>query len=199
MNEAQPRERNEPDFPTIRTKPSAGDSFGSAGGSRVNYPSEAIAQTVGNLALKPQADVLEFKLRPAPKLEAVPEVKSEPKQPKRTSKPKAVKTESTKEDADWLANSFPAKVKGAAGRWAVINHGAGFEVYFRVDKRQNNGEPINLKFPRISREMFLTLKGMSDAERKITIEKYVRGFIVKTIAEGDDRARVVAGKLRSAS
>ena len=199
MNEAQPREHNEPDLPAIRTKSSAGDSFGGAGSSRVDYPSAAIAQTVGNLALKPQADVLEFKPKPAPKLEAVPEVKPEPKQPKRTSKPKAAKTESTKEEADWLANSFPAKVKGAAGRWAVINHGAGFEVYFRVDKRQNNGEPINLKFPRISREMFLTLKGMNDVERKERIAKYVSECLVGANQQGDDRARAVAARLHAAS
>lgn len=126
--------------------------------------------------------------------------------PKRESKPRAKKpntkranTDSTPKEAKWLAKSFPAKIKGEDGRWAVVNHGAGFDVYFRVDKRTNNGEPINLKFPRISREIFLTLKGMSDKQRKATIEKYVRGFIVKTIAEGDDRGRVVAGKLRVAS
>lgn len=115
------------------------------------------------------------------------------------AKPKgkrAGKTVSTKEEADWLKAQFPRKLPGASGSWAVTNSGAGFTVDFRIDKRQNNGEPINFGFPRISREMFLTLKGMKVNECKTTVEKYVRGHLRDAIRQGDNRARIIAGKLR---
>ena len=116
---------------------------------------------------------------------------------KKAAKPE--KAISTKAEADWLKKQLPGLIEGESGRWDVRPDCAGFEVLFRVDKRQNNGEPINLRFPRISREMFTTLKGMSDAKRKETIEKYVRGHIGKAVRRGDDRARIIAGKLRGSS
>lgn len=119
--------------------------------------------------------------------------------PLRKTGKKSAKTISTKAEADWLKRCFPVIIESEPGRWDVRPDCAGFGVYFRVDKRQNDGRPINLKFPRISREMFLTLKGMSDAERKTTIEKYVRGHLGEAVRRGDDRARTVAGKLRLSS
>lgn len=109
------------------------------------------------------------------------------------------KTISTKEEADWLKSQFPRKLSGASGSWAVTNSGAGFTVDFRIDKRQNNGEPINFGFPRISREMFLTLKGMKANECKRTIEDYVRCHLGDAVRRGDDRARLIAGRLSFAS
>lgn len=119
--------------------------------------------------------------------------------PLRKTGKKSAKTISTKAEADWLKRCFPAVIEGEAGRWDVRPDCAGFGVYFRVDKRQNDGEPINLKFPRISREMFLTLKGMSENERTNKISNYVGSHLGDAVIKGNDRARVVAGKLRIAS
>jgi hypothetical protein len=145
--------------------------------------------THGSLALAQQpANVVEFK----PRLSVVPEpVKGKSKAGKSKGK-----TISTKEECDWLKARFPAKLPNATGTWAITNSGAGFVVVFRVDARQNQGTPINVHFPRISREMFITLKGMGSNECKTTIEKYVRGHLGKAIRCGDDRARAIAGKLR---
>lgn len=151
----------------------------------------------GNLAIVPQ-----WQSEPDPlKVEAKPvkiEARSKP-DPKTSTGKRSEKRISTKAEADWLKRNFPSIIPGEAGRWDIRLDCAGFNVYFRVDKRQNNGEPINLKFPRISREMFLTLKGMGDESRKQTIEKYVRGHLGNAVRSGDDRARVVAGKLSVSS
>lgn len=109
------------------------------------------------------------------------------------------KTTSTKEESGWLKSQFPRKLPGTSGSWAVTNSGAGFTVDFRIDKRQNNGEPINFGFPRISREMFLTLKGMKANECRKTIEDYVRCHLGDAVRRGDDRARLIAGRLSFAS
>jgi len=112
---------------------------------------------------------------------------------------KPEKVVSTKAEADWLRRQLPALIEGESGRWDVRPDCAGFNVYFRVDKRQNEGEPINLKFPRISREMFTTLKGMNQNERSKTIEDYVRCHLVRAIGRGKDSAREVAQRLSLAS
>lgn len=135
----------------------------------------------------------------APKLRADARVSEPVKKAKlSTRKPmgKRAQTISTKAEADWLKRSFPTVIEGEAGRWDVRPDCAGFGVYFRVDKRQNNGEPINLKFPRISRELFLTWKGMTNDERTKAAAKYVRGHLRDALEQGNDRARIVAGKLR---
>lgn len=112
---------------------------------------------------------------------------------------RAGKTTSTKEEADWLKSQFPRKLSGASGSWAVLNSGAGFTVDFRIDKRQNNGEPINFGLPRISREMYLTLKGMKANECRKTIEDYVASHLRDAVRRGDDRARLIAERLSFAS
>lgn len=108
---------------------------------------------------------------------------------------KTGKTISTKLEADWLKRIFPKVIKGEKGHFAIKNSGAGFDVYFRVDKRQTGAEPINLKFPYLTRETFLTWKGLSNEQARKAAEKYVRGYILDAIASGDNRARIVAGKL----
>lgn len=128
---------------------------------------------------------------------ATPKAAFEAKSSAKKAKPERIV--STKAEADWLRKQLPGLIEGESGRWDVRPDCAGFNVYFRVDKRQNEGEPINLKFPRISREMFTTLKGMNQNERSKTIEKYVRGHIGKGVRRGDDRARIIAGKLRVSS
>lgn len=108
---------------------------------------------------------------------------------------RAGKTVSTKEEADWLKAQFPRKLSGASGSWAVTNSGAGFTVDFRIDKRQNNNQPINFGFPRISREMFLTLKEMGKNECRKTIEDYVASHLRDAVRRADDRARLIAERL----
>ena len=113
----------------------------------------------------------------------------------RLHKGKKSKTISTKAEAGWLKRIFPKVIKGEKGHFAIKNSGAGFDVYFRVDKRQTGAEPINLKFPYLTRETFLTWKGLSNEQAKHAAAKYVRGYILDAIASGDNRARIVAGKL----
>jgi len=121
--------------------------------------------------------------------------KTAPLKAKAKTGKRAGKTVSTKEEADWLKAQFPRKLNGASGSWAVTNSGAGFTVDFRIDKRQNNGEPINFGFPRISREMFLTLKGMGKNECRKTIEDYVASHLRDAVRRADDRARLIAERL----
>lgn len=125
--------------------------------------------------------------------------KTAPMKAKAKTGKRAGKTTSTKEEADWLKSQFPRKLSGASGSWAVLNSGAGFTVDFRIDKRQNNGEPINFGFPRISREMFLTLKGMGKNECRKTIEDYVASHLRDAVRRADDRARLIAERLSFAS
>jgi hypothetical protein len=148
--------------------------------------------THGSLALAQQpANVVEFK----PRLSVVPEpVKGKSK----AGKPKG-KTISTKEECDWLKARFPAKLPNATGTWAITNSGAGFVVVFRVDARQNQGTPINVHFPRISREMFITLKGMNNEQAKRRINEYVGATLESLIELGDARGRIVAEKLSASA
>lgn len=160
-------------------------------------PMKPVYESRGNLAIVPQ-----WQSEPDPlKVEAKPvkiEARSKP-DPKASTGKRSEKKISTKAEADWLKRDFPSVLPGEAGRWDIRLDCAGFNVYFRVDKRQNNGEPINLKFPRISREMFLTLKGMNDNERKTRIENYVAAYLITAIEQGNDRARAVAARLVTSS
>lgn len=157
-------------------------------------PMKPVYESRGNLAIVPQ-----WQNEPEPeseplKIEAKPERSSKASTGKRWEK-----KISTKAEADWLKRNFPSIIPDEAGRWDIRLDCAGFNVYFRVDKRQNSGEPINLKFPRISREMFLTLKGMNDNERKTRIENYVAAYLITAIEQGNDRARAVAARLVTSS
>lgn len=154
-------------------------------------PEQATAPlTHGSLALAQQpANVVEFK----PRLSVVPEpVKGKSKAGKSKGK-----TISTKEECDWLKARFPRKTNGKNANWAITNSGAGFTVDFRIDKRYNNGEPINLKFPRISRATFHHWRTLSDEESRERIYHYVAAHLQDAIEQGDSRAGRVAGKLRA--
>jgi hypothetical protein len=156
--------------------------------------------THGNLALAQQpANVVQFK----PRLSVVPEpVKGKSKAGKSKTKKKTTNKPELKTDKDWLKDCFPKKLDGKPAPWSLrrSEEGTGaipaFNVVYRIDKRYNGGVPVNLRFPRISQQMFLTLKGKTDAQRREQIEKYVRSHLRDAIEQGDSRARIVAGKLR---
>lgn len=62
-----------------------------------------------------------------------------------------------------------------------------------------NPKPVNVHFPRISREMFITLKGMNNEQAKRRINEYVGATLESLIELGDARGRTVAEKLSASA
>lgn len=109
----------------------------------------------------------------------------------RLDKESKSKTIANQTEAEWLKSILPEKMEGSgAGYWAVKNSGAGFDVDFRVGKPK-----LNLSFPYVSREVFTTWKGLTNEQARRKAAIYVRGHLQDAVASGNDKARIVAGKL----
>jgi hypothetical protein len=98
----------------------------------------------------------------------------------------------------WLRSLLP---KPSSGWWDVAANGKGFVIKqrWRVSKKQET-QP----YPRISREQFLTLKGMSDENAKDAIRDAVAGHLDEVVADPKsdrgkrDKARRAAARLNIA-
>jgi hypothetical protein len=92
-------------------------------------------------------------------------------------------SEQIEEAEKWLASLLP---KPSSGWWDVAASGKGFVVKqrWRVSRKQETQT-----YPRVSREQFFTLKGMSDERAKETIADTIAGHLDDIIATDRDRAR----------
>ena len=152
-------------------------------------------ETSGNLALKPDTNVITFPRLVEP-AKPEPTLFKELKKSKK-AKPKGKRT-AFKENTGSLPKSwFPAKVKGATGWFDPVANGQGWVIRFRDTKPlTEDSNEKSFQFPRISAETYLTLKGMkTDAERKQYLRDYVRGNLINAVKRGNDRARAVAARL----
>jgi len=102
-------------------------------------------------------------------------------------------SEHIEEAEKWLWSLLP---KPSNGWWDVAANGKGFVIKqrWRVSKKQET-QP----YPRISREQYLTLRGMSDENAKDAITDTVAGHLDDVIAGRDrskrDKARCAAARL----
>jgi len=100
-------------------------------------------------------------------------------------------SEQLEEAENWLKSLLP---KPSSGWWDVAANGKGF-VYkqrWRVSRKQETQT-----YPRISREQFLTLQGMSDEIAKEVIRDTVAGHLDDVIAGRDCAKRDKAGRAAS--
>jgi len=102
-------------------------------------------------------------------------------------------SEQLEEAEKWLWSLLP---KPSNGWWDVAANGKGFVIKqrWRVSRKQET-QP----YPRISREQFLTLRGMSDERAKETIADTVAGHLDDLVTDRDrgkrDKARHAAERL----
>jgi len=92
-------------------------------------------------------------------------------------------SEQLEEAAKWLWALLP---KPSSGWWDVTPNGKGFVIKQRW---RVSGKPETQTYPRISREQFSTLRGMSDENAKETIRDAVAGHLDDIIAADPDRTR----------
>jgi hypothetical protein len=92
-------------------------------------------------------------------------------------------SEQLEEAAKWLWSLLP---KPSNGWWDAAASGKGFIIKqrWRVSKKQETQT-----YPRISREQFLTLRGMSDEKAKEAIADTIAGHLDDIIATDRDRGR----------
>ena len=134
-------------------------------------------------------------------LALVPALTSEQLQPLTSEQPKyqcnqpyeLLTSEQLEEAAEWLKSLLP---KPSNGWWDVATNGKGFvfKQRWRVSRKQETQT-----YPRISREQFLTLQGMSDEHAKETIADSIAGHLDEVVAGRDrdrrDKARRAASRL----
>jgi hypothetical protein len=105
-------------------------------------------------------------------------------------------SEQLEEAAEWLKSLLP---KPSSGWWDVAANGKGFVIKQRW---RVSGKQETQTYPRVSREQFLTLKGMSDEHAKDVITDTIAGHLDDIIAGADrtkrDKARRAAAKLEIA-
>jgi len=167
-------------------------------------------ETSGNLALKPDTNVITFPSRiepakPEPALfkELKKSKKAKPKTKRQSDKAKAKrktkgKQPTFKETTGSLSNElFPEVLPDETGRFAIESQGAGFVVRFRDDVPLVEGSiKKSHYFFRVSRKLYNTWKGLSKDEQRTQIAKHVRGHLRDAIERGNAEARSIARKLR---